>query len=465
MHERFADWLESNAPDLVELDEIVGYHLEQAYTYRSELGPLDDAARALAPRAAQRLLAAAKRAIERGDLPAAESMSRRSVLLACSGSTTHREAQLQLARVLLAIGEVVGAREVLKELVASAEHAGDAASLNKARLVEVELRVEHDPTAWMSEAGVEVAEAESELARVGDDEGQAWAARLAGNFSAWLGRTDDAERAWARGLEHARRAGSSGQIAEILAWRCWALWWGPMPAAEGVREADEIIEQATGHPPLKAIAMVVRGCLKGFQGNIEEGRPQLRAGRALFFELGDLQHSAGTGMIEADLELAAGNPAAADAVLQESYEFMSKTAGTGYLATVVGFRAVAALDLGREDAALALADEVERIASPDDFEPHVRQACVRARVLARRGDHDAAAESIRAAAPVDKTDYLSLRVYAAISRAEVERLAGRPDAERAALAEALRLAEAKEDVLTAGRVREVLGRLNEPVSP
>ena len=25
----FADWLESNAPDLVELDEIVGYHLER----------------------------------------------------------------------------------------------------------------------------------------------------------------------------------------------------------------------------------------------------------------------------------------------------------------------------------------------------------------------------------------------------------------------------------------------------
>jgi len=114
LHERFADWLESNAPDLVELDEIVGYHLEQAYTYRSALGPLDDAARALAPRAAQRLLAAAKRAFERGDLPAVESMSRRSVLLARSGSTTHREAQLQLARVLLAIGEVVGAREVLK---------------------------------------------------------------------------------------------------------------------------------------------------------------------------------------------------------------------------------------------------------------------------------------------------------------------------------------------------------------
>ena len=36
LHERFADWLdgEPNAPD-----EIVGYHLEQAYRYRAELGP------------------------------------------------------------------------------------------------------------------------------------------------------------------------------------------------------------------------------------------------------------------------------------------------------------------------------------------------------------------------------------------------------------------------------------------
>jgi class 3 adenylate cyclase len=465
LHERFADWLESNAPDLVELDEIVGYHLEQAYTYRSELGPLDDVARALAPRAAERLLAAAKRAFERGDLPAVESMSRRSVVLAHSGSTTHREAQLQLARVLLAMGEDVVAREVLKELVAFAEHAGDAASLNKARLVELELRVGHDPTAWLGEARVEVGEAESELARVGDDEGQAWAARLAGNFSAWLGRTDDAERAWARGLKHARRAGSSGQIAEILAWRCWALWWGPTPAAEGVREADEIIEQATGHPPLKAIAMVVRGCLKGFQGHIEEGRSELRGGRALFFELGDLQHSAGTGMIEADLELAAGNPAAADAVLQESYEFMSKTAETGYLATIVDLRAVAALDLGREDAALALADEVERIASPDDIEPHVRQACVRARVLARRGDHDSAAKSIQAAvARGGETDYLTVRAYTAISLAEVERLAGRPDGERSALEDALRISEQKGDLLTAERVRDQLGELSNVVS-
>ena len=34
LHERFAVWLEERAPDLVELDEILGYHLEQAARYR-----------------------------------------------------------------------------------------------------------------------------------------------------------------------------------------------------------------------------------------------------------------------------------------------------------------------------------------------------------------------------------------------------------------------------------------------
>ena len=53
----------------------------------------------------------------------------------------------------------------------------------------------------------------------------------------------------------------------------------------------------------------------------------------------------------------------------------------------------------------------------------------------------------------------------AISLAEVERLAGRPDGERSALEEALRLAVEKENVLAAGRVRELLAQLSDPVSP
>ncbi len=43
LHEGFAEWLEREARSAGELDEFVGYHLEQSYRYREELGPIDDA--------------------------------------------------------------------------------------------------------------------------------------------------------------------------------------------------------------------------------------------------------------------------------------------------------------------------------------------------------------------------------------------------------------------------------------
>src|SRR5262249_42976669 len=62
LHERFAVWLEEHAPTLVELDEVVGYHLEQAARYGEELGRPSATVR---ERAALRLAAAGLRAGER----------------------------------------------------------------------------------------------------------------------------------------------------------------------------------------------------------------------------------------------------------------------------------------------------------------------------------------------------------------------------------------------------------------
>ena len=56
LHERFADWIAGHGADLVELDEILGYHLEQAARYRAELGP---AAPQVAAKASSHLAAAA----------------------------------------------------------------------------------------------------------------------------------------------------------------------------------------------------------------------------------------------------------------------------------------------------------------------------------------------------------------------------------------------------------------------
>ena len=42
LHQRFAAWLEEHGTELVELDELLGYHFEQACRYRAELGVLND---------------------------------------------------------------------------------------------------------------------------------------------------------------------------------------------------------------------------------------------------------------------------------------------------------------------------------------------------------------------------------------------------------------------------------------
>jgi hypothetical protein len=58
LHQGFANWLEQRDADLVELDEILGYHLEQAYSCLVELGRPGDRGQRLAEQAAERLSAA-----------------------------------------------------------------------------------------------------------------------------------------------------------------------------------------------------------------------------------------------------------------------------------------------------------------------------------------------------------------------------------------------------------------------
>ena len=459
LHERFADWVERHAPELVELDEIVGYHLERAYAYRAELGPLDDAARVLGPRAADHLRSAAERALARGDVPAARALAPRAVGLATPGTPGHRQALLELAKVLFNDTDLRATVAVVEELSAAAELAGDDRMRSRALLLGLELGVLHDPASRLDSALTEAGAVTRALERLGDDEGVAWGLRLVANYLGWLGKTTESAEVLDRALLHAKLAKSPSEVAEILTWQSWELWWGPVAAADGVRRVNEIMEEAVGLPRLAGTARTMRGCLKVLQGQLAEGRADMVVGRGLLAEVGHLNNWSGTSMVHADAEIAAGEPVVAEGILREAYDFLKATSETGYLATIIGYLAVATLHQGKDDEALAFADETEKIAQPDDFEPHARQGCVRAVVLARRGDHSGAQRALDvASATIEQTDYTTLQAFAAMCRAEVQHLAGRTDGERAALEEALRLSESKGDVLTADRAR---GRLAE----
>jgi predicted ATPase len=75
LHQRFASWLEAHGAELIELDEILAYHLEQAWRYRRELGQPDDVT--LANAARERLTAATRRAMSREDYEAAAALAER----------------------------------------------------------------------------------------------------------------------------------------------------------------------------------------------------------------------------------------------------------------------------------------------------------------------------------------------------------------------------------------------------
>ncbi|MGZ4390240.1 MAG: AAA family ATPase, partial [Gaiellaceae bacterium] len=77
LHARFADWIEDRT-ELVELDEIAGYHLEQAVLYRRELGRDEPE---LAARAGTHLGRAGRAALGRSDFHPARNLLERALAL------------------------------------------------------------------------------------------------------------------------------------------------------------------------------------------------------------------------------------------------------------------------------------------------------------------------------------------------------------------------------------------------
>ena len=132
LHERLAGWLErTSTASTFELDEILGYHLEQAHRVRVELGGTDDA---LAARAGARLLAAAQAAVAHADLPAASTLFARGFDLVGGAEPSRLEALPAYAAFLFRRGELERAAQVLRGAIDGARDLGDVGLEAHARL-------------------------------------------------------------------------------------------------------------------------------------------------------------------------------------------------------------------------------------------------------------------------------------------------------------------------------------------
>jgi class 3 adenylate cyclase len=115
LHRRFAEWLEQRGADLVEFDEILGYHFGQAHVYAAELGLADESIE-LAARAATHLRAAGERAAGRGDAAAAVKLLERASNLIPKEDPAQRKVRVELAFALVDRGELKAARSMYVEI-------------------------------------------------------------------------------------------------------------------------------------------------------------------------------------------------------------------------------------------------------------------------------------------------------------------------------------------------------------
>ena len=131
LHERFAEWLETDGrPHMIELDELLGYHLEQATHYQAELGQPDPL---LTERAGAQLATAGRRALGRGDRSAAVSLLERALTLTRpTGAEVALELDLANAYLPQAPEKAVA---IAGSAAERARAAGDAAGEAAARVV------------------------------------------------------------------------------------------------------------------------------------------------------------------------------------------------------------------------------------------------------------------------------------------------------------------------------------------
>ena len=167
-----------------------------------------------------------------------------------------------------------------------------------------------------------------------------------------------------------------------------------------------------------------------------------------------------TGIESAVVELFAGDPAAAAELGAEGCRLLDELGDQGFLSTAAATLAEALYELDRLEEADAWAGRASELGASDDAFTQMPWRQVRAKVLARRGEHAEAERLVGEAIAIGQTtEFLNGQGDAYAALAEVLLLAGKPDEAAAALQQALERYERKENRVSAQRAQARLSEL------
>ena len=451
LHERFATWLQEHGADLVELDEILGYHLEQACLYRNELGMPDDGSLAAAAR--RRLGIAGGRAGVRGDNVAAANLLERAAALT-PPDEVDIAVENDLVDTLFWSGRGDDARRRATLLAERASAAGDRVGELCGRLMDARVRFYLEPQGAAENLAALVEDALPIFQAARDDRalfiaysGLGLAANMRAQMDAWRDADEQA-------FVHAQRAGLTHHLEMG---RAMARYFGTTPVSELLAWLDE--EEARGVPAHlfrrhRALCLAMLGRIDRARELLAEVSDELRD------RGGGMAVATAMGQDQVVVELLAGDFAAAAEHGEESCRLLDELGEKAILSTAAGRLAQALYALDRLDEADGWAGRSSELGASDDAMTQMLWRQARAKVLARHGSEEAEPLAWEAVAIGEKTDMLDAQGDAYADLGEVLLLAGKPDEAVRALEQALECYERKGNIVSSRRAQTRLAEIH-----
>jgi class 3 adenylate cyclase len=445
LHQRFADWLEQKSEELIELDEIVGYHLEQATRYKGELERPDPV---LAEQAGERLAAAGRRAHVRGDRRAAAPLLQRALdLTRPLRVDVHLELDLADAQQSPREGAAIA-----EQAAERARAAGDEAGQTLALVVAAQARLQFadhpdaDELERLAQTALPLLQQADDhvgLARVWLALGRG-VANLRGHFDQWAKAAEQA-------LHHWRLTGH-GQHPFGLSALAYALIFGSRPADEALRTLDSVLPP-NPHPRMP----LVRASLLAMLGRLDDAW-------ALAIPAGErARELSGDALGEEELAwiaALAGDFASATSHLARTCDMFERQGSRAALSTSAPLLGRYLCALGRYEEAESLAQLGRELGGKQDLVTQMLWRQVQALVNASRGERIAAERLAREAIPLaERTDGLNYQGDALCDLADVLAAAGRTDDAAATLEQALERYERKKNLAMVGQARTKLEEL------
>jgi class 3 adenylate cyclase/tetratricopeptide (TPR) repeat protein len=450
LHERLAGWLEARNGHLAGHDEIVGYHLEQAYRLGAELGRRDDA---LALHAGTLLRRAGEAALARHEAAAATGLLQRAADLLAAAPAERATLLTDLGAALRDAGSLIEAERHFDEAIDEARSVGD-------ELAELRALVERGHLMFMRGTGDaedlrRIAQRAIDTFRTDADLADAW--ELMGTARLQVCDRAGQLEALVRAREHAVASGDIRR--QIVAWNevGGSMLFGRTPLAEVKEfgEAEIVWAREQGLPALEADALLIGPYVDARLGEFGLGREKLERSKAICRELGIAYGLAEAHMAGAELEVLARDLPAAERELRDAITVAAGMGADHYVAMYRLRLARVLIDQDRHDDA---SGELDAAAALYAGTPEWKVS--RARIFAAQGRLGEAVALARESAEMDfERDNLTQWALRLVDLAHVLDAAGDRAGAEAALEQAIGLNDEKGNIVAAEQCRARLASL------